>query len=117
VGLTPEELEKQIKEARAKQEQETGTTFGLKKIDPNSSTTGKAVRVTSELAAALIVGGVLGFWLDKWLNTKPMFMIVLFFAGFVAGFLNIYRSQSGPLMPAQKEDETGKKDKQSGGSA
>jgi len=37
----------------------------------------------------------LGFWLDKWLGTMPLFLIVFFFLGFAAGFMNIYRAQMG----------------------
>ena len=108
MGLTPEELEKQIKEARARQEREHDPLV-VKPANPNETATGKAMRAATELVAALLVGGVLGFWLDKWLNTKPMFMIVLFFAGFAAGFLNIYRAQTGQ---AFKMDGTDKEKKE-----
>ena len=45
--------------------------------------------------AALIVGGFLGYWIDRWLGSKPWGMVIFFFLGFAAGFLNIYRSQTG----------------------
>lgn len=112
MGLTPEELDRQIKEARAKQEQETNPLGLSKAANTAEGTAGKAVRVTSEMAAALIVGGVLGFWLDKWLNTKPMFMIVLFFAGFAAGFMNILRMQNAEKQgPATGDGDKEKKEK------
>ena len=108
MGLTPEELEKQIKDARARQGQEADP-LAPTKANPNDTATGKAVRAASELVAALIVGGVLGFWLDKWLNTKPLFMILLFFAGFAAGFMNIYRAQTGQKFTIGEADK-GKKE-------
>ena len=84
-----------------------------------NTATAVAMRAASELAAALIVGGVLGYWLDKWLDTKPLFMILLFFAGFVAGFMNIYRAQTGKTFKMQDnltthktDTDTDKKEKQ-----
>ena len=89
--LTPEELGRQIKEAQERQGQTPGAPIQTGETTP----AGRAMRAGIDLAAALLVGGFLGYWLDKWLNTKPLFMILLFFAGFAAGFLNIYRSQTG----------------------
>jgi ATP synthase protein I len=90
--LSPEELDRKIKEAQAKQSQETAArpVFG-------STSTGasRAARAATDLAAGVIVGGALGYGLDKWLHTMPLFMILLLFAGFAAGVLNIYRAEMG----------------------
>ena len=43
------------------------------------------------LVVSSAVGSVLGFFLDKWLNTKPIFMIFLFFVGLFAGFRQIFK--------------------------
>lgn len=50
-----------------------------------------AYRISSELIAAVIVGVLLGLFLDKLLDTKPIFLISLIILGFLAGLLNIYR--------------------------
>jgi ATP synthase protein I len=93
VTQKPEDLAKKIKDARARQGQDDPAS---RKVDTGDSTaTGKALRAATDLVAALFVGGFLGYWLDRWLHTKPLFMIVMFFAGFAAGFLNIYRAQTG----------------------
>jgi ATP synthase protein I len=94
VSLTPEELSRKIKEARVKQGQDPDPT-APKPAQPTDTAMAKAMRAATELVAALMVGGFLGYWLDTWLNTRPLFMILLFFAGFAAGFLNIYRAQTG----------------------
>jgi ATP synthase protein I len=91
VNQTPEELGRKIKEAQERQGQSPGAPIQTGETTP----AGRAMRAGIDLAAALLVGGFLGYWLDKWLNTKPLFMILLFFMGFAAGFLNIYRSQTG----------------------
>lgn len=45
-----------------------------------------------QLAIAVLIGTVLGYWIDKKLHTTPLFLIVLVIAGGVAGFMNIYRT-------------------------
>lgn len=87
-----DELGRKIREARERQDRETGALKPASSGSSNGSA-GKALRVASDLVAALVVGGVMGYWLDRWLDTKPLFMIIMFFLGFAAGFLNIYRSQ------------------------
>jgi len=49
-------------------------------------------RVAVELTAALVVGGGIGYVLDRWLGTQPWLMIVFFMIGAAAGFLTIYRT-------------------------
>jgi ATP synthase protein I len=91
---TPEELEQKIREARARQQ---GLDLTKPKPAANSNISGgsKAFRAATDLGAAIFVGGIFGYWLDKWLHTRPLMMILLIFAGFIAGFLNLYRSQMG----------------------
>ncbi len=43
------------------------------------------------LVGTIAVGGVGGYFLDAWLHTKPIFMIVLGFLGFFAGLREILR--------------------------
>lgn len=44
-----------------------------------------------QLAVAVGLGMVLGWWVDKKLNTFPLFLLLGLCIGAVAGFLNIYR--------------------------
>ena len=50
-----------------------------------------AYRISTELAAALIVSVLIGLGIDKALDTKPFGLITLIILGFLAGLLNIYR--------------------------
>ena len=59
-----------------------------------------AIRIGTELVAALIVGVGIGYFLDSWLDTKPWFLIAFFFLGAGAGVLNVYRAASGLGMAA-----------------
>lgn len=51
-----------------------------------------AFRVGVELAAALLVGGGIGWLLDAWLGTSPALLILFFFLGAAAGILNVFRA-------------------------
>jgi F0F1-type ATP synthase assembly protein I len=43
------------------------------------------------LVLASAVGAVIGYYLDKLFKTSPIFIIVFFFIGTLAGFLQIYK--------------------------
>lgn len=52
-------------------------------------------RVATELVAGVIVGAFIGWMLDKWLGTSPLFLVLIFFLGAMAGMLNVWRMFSG----------------------
>jgi ATP synthase protein I len=52
----------------------------------------KGYRLASEFVAGVLVGGLVGFGLDKLFNTLPLFLIVFLLLGFGAGLLNMSRS-------------------------
>jgi ATP synthase protein I len=54
-----------------------------------------ALRVGTELVAALVVGLLIGWTLDRWLGTRPLLTIVFFFVGIAAGMVNVYRAMNG----------------------
>ena len=68
--------------------------------EKRSSLLGSALKLGTELVAAVVVGTIIGFILDSWFDTKPWLIIVFFFLGSVAGILNIIRTAKR----MQKED-------------
>ena len=58
----------------------------------NAASLGKALKISTELVAAVVVGSVIGFLLDNWFDTKPLLMICFFFMGVAAGILNVFKS-------------------------
>ena len=62
---------------------------------------GSALRLGTELVAAVLVGTIIGFILDNWFDTKPWFIITFFFIGVIAGILNVIRVANN----MQKEDK------------
>lgn len=52
---------------------------------------GNLLNISTDLVSGVIVGLVIGFYLDKWLETKPLFIIICLIIGMVAGFRMIWR--------------------------
>lgn len=53
---------------------------------------GVAMRMATELVAALAIGVGLGYFVDIWLESRPFGLIVGFFLGVMAGAMNVYRT-------------------------
>ena len=58
----------------------------------NATSFGKALKISTELVAAVVVGSTIGFLLDSWFDTKPLLTICFFFMGVAAGILNVFKS-------------------------
>ena len=60
-----------------------------------------ALELPFVFVSSIVVGGLFGYGLDRWLHTKPVFLIILGGVGFYAGLRDILRrlSRSG------KEDQ------------
>ena len=64
----------------------------IKNNGSNAASLGKALKIGTELVAAVVVGTTLGFILDNWFDTKPWLTISFFFMGTAAGILNVIKS-------------------------
>ena len=58
----------------------------------NTSSLGAALKLSTEMVAAVLVGSIIGFILDNWFDSKPWLTVIFFFAGSAAGILNVIRS-------------------------
>jgi len=63
-----------------------------KRNGTNAASLGKALKISTELVAAVVVGSTIGFILDNWFDTKPLLLICFFFMGVAAGILNVFKS-------------------------
>ena len=79
-----ERLKDRLKNARKK--------LKVEKENPQTSNIGQAFKLSTELVAAVLVGTIIGFILDNWFDTKPLFILIFFFVGFAAGILNVVRT-------------------------
>lgn len=52
---------------------------------------GAGLQVGIELVAGVVGGALVGYALDRWLDTAPLLLILFFVLGAVAGTLNAYR--------------------------
>ena len=50
------------------------------------------MRMATELVAAVLVGGIVGWGLDWLLGTRPWLFLLFFLLGFAAGILNVLRA-------------------------
>ena len=100
-----DDLDARLRAARKHQTAKGGSSKG------KQSGLGFALRIGSDLVAALVVGVGIGVLLDYWLGTKPWMLVLFFLFGAAAGFLNIFRRVAGyGLAAGYKNPETGSKD-------
>lgn len=55
---------------------------------------GQGFRMATELVAAVLVGGLIGFGLDRLFGTTPWLFLLFFLLGFAAGVLNVIRASN-----------------------
>jgi len=74
----------------------------------------KASVVGLHLVTATFVGLIIGYFLDKWLGTKPIFTIIFLLFGIAAGYKNMYLEIKGiheakpeKKAPKDKEENNG----------
>ena len=83
---------KDIKELDSKIKDLSKKTKKVESESSSSSSLGMAMKLSSEMVAAVFVASLIGYYLDKWLETEPFFLILLFFLGAITGILNVVRT-------------------------
>jgi len=70
-----------------------------------------AMRVGVEMTVATLIGAVMGFALDKYLDTRPWLLLVGVLLGGAAGCLTVYRTVTSiPPAEAEEDDENNRND-------
>ena len=67
----------------------------LQKVQSTSTQLAIAMELPFVLVAAVVVGGLIGYFLDRWLHTKPWLLILFGGIGFYAGVRDVLRRLSG----------------------
>lgn len=57
----------------------------------NAENMSVGLRAGAEMVAPIMAGCLIGWGLDKWLETKPWFLIAMLLLGVVTGFINVWR--------------------------
>jgi ATP synthase protein I len=107
-------LEARLRKAR---QAEQGTARRRKdEGEARSGAIGIAFRLSVELVSAVVVGGGIGWLLDRWLGTAPWCLLSFFLLGIIAGIMNVFRAardlnaraarlaQDLPPAPADEDD-------------
>lgn len=82
---------KDIKELDSKIKNLSKKTRKVPSESTSNSSLGMAMKLSSEMVAAVFVASLIGYYLDKWLETEPFFLILLFL-GAITGILNVVRT-------------------------
>ena len=54
------------------------------------------ISVGSMLTSMIAAGFILGYVVDRWLNTQPIFLMAFGVLGFIGGILKVYRLLTDP---------------------
>ena len=56
------------------------------------------ISVGTMLSSMVVAGFLLGYWVDAWLETPPIFMLIVGALGLVGGFLKVLRLLNDPKL-------------------
>lgn len=56
-----------------------------------------------EFASAIAVSTMIGIWMDRYFDKSPLFLIIFFIIGCIAGYFNILRYAADPY---NKKDQS-----------
>lgn len=51
----------------------------------------QGIQAGVELVGAIFIPTAIGYFIDGYFETRPLFMLILFFLGICTGFYNVYR--------------------------
>jgi len=92
--MKPDDLEDRIAKARADGERH-GSAAPTGGEDPGvESAMSFGLRAGSQFVSAVVVGGGLGWAIDRWLGTRPFAMLILMVLMFIAAMANVWRVMS-----------------------
>lgn len=90
VQSQPNDLEQRLRAARAREDARRGV--GPRRQAQSSHGMAAGFRIVVEILAALAIGVGIGLVLDQWFGTGPVMLIVFFFLGCGAAFVNVVRA-------------------------
>ncbi len=85
-------FEDRLRAARSRQGQDApAVTQDGPSGTKETSAMGVGLRVGAELVSALAVAVAIGWALDRWLHTLPLFLVIFLVLGGAAGLVNVWR--------------------------
>lgn len=104
-GPDPSDLGNRIAEAQAKREERAKRDERQRKNSVNTPAS-MALRYSSELVAAVVVGVGLGLLIDHFAKSSPWGLLVMMGFGMAAGIRNLMRAAKQLTQEAQKAADT-----------
>ncbi|MCF4165136.1 AtpZ/AtpI family protein [Zavarzinia compransoris] len=95
------DLDRRLKEARKTVPAEPERDA----LPRSSNALGSAMRLGVEFVSGFVVGGLIGWALDRWFGSRPWLMIVFFLLGAAAGMLNLIRAARRLQAEAEAREE------------
>lgn len=87
-----EDVEARLAAVRAQKEKERAA---IERRRASGQAQGVGFKIAAELVASVLVGAGLGYLLDQWLETPPLFLVLMVLLGFAAALMNIFRIMKG----------------------
>lgn len=106
-GLRGAEADKRLADLGSRLADVARRRAGPERSETRGSQIGVAFRLATELVAGPAVGAFIGWHLDAWLATSPLFLLVLFVLGAVAGGFNVVRT-ARRMQSASHADDHGR---------
>lgn len=103
--LTPQELDARLKQLGSNLDRYHGERADEERKKGLADNSGMAygLKIGAEFVSAVLVGGMIGWVLDRWLGTIPFGLIVFLMLGFAAGVLNVMRATGKVYDPGAKK--------------
>ncbi|GAA4817194.1 hypothetical protein GCM10023232_11800 [Sphingosinicella ginsenosidimutans] len=79
-------LDRRLKQAQAQESARTGTNAGAQ-----GKGQAQGMRILSDLFGMPLGGALVGWLLDRWFGTRPVFLLALLFLGFCGAIWNVYK--------------------------
>ena len=85
-------MKKKLKDFNKRLENLKKLNSKIKKKNKDFKDFGVYLKSGVELVSAIIVALVIGFFLDNYFQTKPIFLFIFLILGFGTGIMNVFRS-------------------------
>jgi ATP synthase protein I len=66
-------------------------TLQKKEVEALDGQARQGIQAGVELVGAIFLPTAVGYFIDGYFDTRPLFMLILFFLGICTGFYNVYR--------------------------
>ena len=77
----------------------------FRKAAKSYSTGWRYAEYAFQYGVSIVLCTLIGYWLDNWLNTAPILLIIGVIFGSVGGFINLYRGVTVKKQPGDLTDK------------